>query len=104
MYRILLIAALAVAALSSAAVLAQTTPVTTIINSSFETGTSGTPVSIGWTPIAGLGPMFIDAAGGVGDVATAHSGNNYLTANRQVPEPDYPTSQNMGVVQDVDLT
>jgi hypothetical protein len=104
MYRILLIAPLAVAALSAAAALGQTTPVTTIVNPGFETGTQGTPVSTGWTQIAGLGPMFIDAAGGVGDVATAHSGNNYLTANRQVPEPDYPTSQNMGVMQDVDLT
>jgi hypothetical protein len=104
MYRILLTASVAAAAFSPATALGQSTPVTTIVNPGFETGAPGTAVSTGWTQIAGLGPMFLDTAGGVGDVATAHSGSNYLTANRQVPEPDYPTSQNMGVMQDVDLS
>ncbi|MBX3427838.1 MAG: BNR-4 repeat-containing protein [Pirellulales bacterium] len=80
------------------------TPVTTIVNPSFEIGTPGTAVTTGWTQVAGLGPMFIANASSGGDVAFAHSGSNYLTANRQVPEPDYPTSQNMGVFQIVDLS
>lgn len=98
-----LIGSLAVPAIWPVAVAAQL-PITTIVNPGFETGAPGTAVGSPWIQIAGLGPMFIATTGGPGDVAAAHSGTNYLTANRQVPEPDYPTSQNMGVMQDVDLT
>jgi hypothetical protein len=102
MRRFLLTTILAVGALSPATALGQSTFVT-IINPGFEIGTSGTAVSIGWSQIPGLGPMLIDTAGGIGDT-NPHSGNNYLTANRQVPEPDYPTNQDMGVFQNVDLS
>ena len=63
------------------------TPVTTIINPSFESGTVNTAVGSPWTQIPGLGPMFLANSGSGGDPAVAHSGSNYLTANRQVPEP-----------------
>jgi hypothetical protein len=82
------------------------TPVTTIINPSFEIGTPGTAVSSPWNQIAGLGPMYITSGTGLspGDPTSAFAGSNFLTANRLAPNPDDPTSQNMGVFQNVDLT
>jgi hypothetical protein len=96
---------LLVAVISSSIVTAQT-PVTTIVNPSFEIGTPGTAVGAPWTQISGLGPMYITTGAGLspGDPTSAQSGSNFLTANRLAPNPDDPTSQNMGVFQNVDLT
>src|SRR3990172_5922153 len=86
-------------------VMAQT-PVTTIINPSFEIGTPGTVVGSPWTQISGLGPMYVTSGAGLspGDPTSAQSGSNFLTANRLAPDPDDPTDNSRGVYQNVDLT
>jgi len=91
----------------TAAALAQV-PVTTIVDPGFEAGAPGIAVNSPWVQISGFGPMYVATTGSTGllpgDPTAAQTGLNFLTANRQLPEPDYPTNQNMGVMQDVDLT
>ena len=86
------------------AAVAQTTPITTIINPGFEIGVPGSAVSSGWTQSAG--PMFIATAGSPGllaiDPTAAFEGTQFLTGNRQVG--NYATSEVMRVFQDVDLS
>ena len=103
MQQIRLAVSLLFTALLLSTVTAQT-PVTTIINPSFETGTLGAAVGSPWTQISGLGPMYIADLSVGGEIPSAHSGSRYLSAVRTVPNPDYPTSQDMGVFQNVDLT
>jgi hypothetical protein len=81
------------------------TPVTTIVNPSFETGTPGTAVGSPWTQISGFGPMYITSGTGLspGDPTSAQSGSNFLTANR-LASPGDVTDNNRGVYQNVDLT
>lgn len=81
------------------------TPVTTIVNAGFETGAPGAAVGSPWTQIAGLGPMYVSTGAGLssGSPTAPYSGSAFLTADRFAPEPDDPTSRNMGVFQDVDL-
>ncbi len=92
-------------ALACTAVSTAQTLVTTIINPGFEVGTPGTMVGSPWTQIAGLGPMYLTTGAGLsaGSPPTAQVGSNFLTADRTAPNPDDPTSQNMGVFQNVDL-
>ena len=48
--------------------------------------------------------MFIADLSVGGEIPIANSGSRYLSAVRTVSNPDYPTSQEMGVFQNVDLT
>lgn len=83
------------------------TPVTTIVNASFETGTPGQPVGAGWATAPGYGPMFVVDSSivplleGIDPVAPSH-GQQFISGNRNAG--GCPTNQPMGVFQDVDLT
>jgi hypothetical protein len=104
MNKIRLSLSLLIAIVYSSIVTAQT-PVTTIVNPSFETGTAGTAVGSPWTQISGIGPMYISTGTGLspGDPTSGQSGSNFLTANR-LASPGDLTDSNRGVYQNIDLT
>lgn len=75
-----------------------------LINGDFEFDSPVASPPTGWT--TSTGAMYVVGSGDIGDVSNAYSGNRFVTASRQAPNPDasFPAGQSMGIFQTVDVS